>query len=241
MHLAPLSGYGLRGERHRHPIGANPKEAGTSLTRKLLAAVGILIALLVVVGIVGEFAGPRLVESRVEERVRANTEGEVTVEADVQSSPFLPVLLTQGRINRMTVTLDELTGQRIPLAMRYILDRVALNRQALLTGKTELRDIEGGGVTVELTERAISPAMNMTTDISPDGITLGPASVVLEADLTTEGRTVVISNESFENLEVTLPESLLPCEEPETELDDEAVRLFCDLEALPPVLGSVSP
>lgn len=212
------------------------EEAVTSLTRKLLAAVGVLIVLIVVVGIAGEFAGPRLVESRIEDHVRANTEGEVTVEADVQSSPFLPVLVAQGRISRMTVTLEELKGQRIPFTMRLVLDGITLDRQALLRGQTQLRDLDGGGVTVGLTEQAISPAMNITTDISPDGIVLGPASVVLEADLTTQGRTVVISSASFENLEVSLPETLLPCAEPETELNDGAVRLFCELEAVPAIL-----
>lgn len=206
------------------------------MTGKVLAAVGVLIVLVVVVGVVGEFTGPRLVESRIEDVVRANTDGQVTVEADVQSSPFLPVLLAQGRVHRMTVTLDELTGQRIPLTMRFVLHGIRLNRQALVAGRAKLRDIESGAVTVELTERAISPAMNMTTDISPDGIVLGPASVVFEAELTTQGRTVVISNESFKDLEVSLPESLMPCAEPKTELGDDAVRLFCEIEALPTVL-----
>lgn len=213
-------------------------KAGTSLTRKVLAAVGVLIVLLVIVGLVGEFAGPRLVESRIEEQVRANTDGEVTVEADVQSSPFLPALLAQGRIQRMIVTLDELTGQRIPLTMRFVLDGITLDRQALLTGRTELRDIASGGVTVELTEQAVSPALEITTDISPDEIILGPTSTVLEADLTSEGRTVVISHPSFRDLEISLPESLVPCAEPETELTDGAVRLFCEIEDLPTVLNS---
>lgn len=206
------------------------------LTRKVLTAVGVLIALVLVVGIVGEFAGPRLVETRIEERARANTEGEVTVEADVQSSPFLPVLIAQGRISRMTVTFDGLTGLRIPLTMRFTLDSIALNRQALLTGDVHLRDIDTGGVTVELTERAISPAMKIEIDINPDRMVLGPASVGLVADVTSQGRTVTISNESFEDLHVALPESLLPCAAPETELADGVVRVFCDIERLPRIL-----
>lgn len=209
------------------------------LTRKLLTAVGVLIVLVVIVGVVGEFAGPRLVESRTEERVRANTDGEVTVEADVQSSPFLPVLLAQGRINRMTVTLKELSGYGIPVTVRFVLDGVSLDRQALLTGRAELRRVDGGGAAAELSQRGISQGMNINVDINRDGIVLGPMTAVLDADLRTQGRTVAISHDSFQTVEVSLPQSLLPCPDPEVELDDDtAIGLSCELEDVPPVLTS---
>lgn len=217
-------------------MGVATLETGTPLTRKLLTAVGVLLALIVVVGVVGEFAGPRLVESRIEERIRANTGSEVTVEADVRSSAFLPVLFAQGRIHRMAITLDGATGQPLPLTMRFLLEGVTLSRQGLLTGRAELRDVDAGNVTVELSQRRISAAMGITTDINQDRMVLGPASVGLIADVTSEGRTVTISNESFENLKVPLPESLLPCAEPEMELADGVVRLFCETERLPAVL-----
>lgn len=209
------------------------------LTRRVLAAVGVLIVLLVVVGIVGEFAGPRLVESRIEERVRANTDGQATVEADVQSSPFLLVLLVQGRINRMTVTLEELSGYDVPVTARFALDGVRLDRPALLTGQAQLRGVEGGGVAAELTRRAISQGMKINVDIDSDGIVLGPTTVVFDAELTTQGRTIAISHDSFEDVEVSLPASLLPCADPEMELeDDRAVILSCELKSLPAVLTS---
>jgi hypothetical protein len=45
--------------------------------------------------------------------VRDNTDGAVEVEADLDAFPLLPGLALEGEVERLTVTLRELTGQEV--------------------------------------------------------------------------------------------------------------------------------
>lgn len=200
--------------------------------KKLLLA---LVLLVVAAGLVAEVLTPRLVEARIEERVADNTEGQVTVEANVQSFPFLPGLATEGKIRRLTLTLDDVFGQQLPADASFDLEGIHLNRQALLEGTVEVRDVDRGTVSVEVTEQTLSDALGVPVDIRPDAVVLNPAGVSVEADLAVEAGNVVISAAGVGGLDVPLPENL-PCE-PVLEQEEGVVRLSCGFEGLPAILA----
>lgn len=200
--------------------------------KKLLLA---LVLLVVAAGLVAEVLTPRLVEARIEERVADNTEGRVTVEANVQSFPFLPGLATEGKIRRLTLTLDDVFGQQLPADASFDLEGIHLDRQALLEGTVEVRDVDRGTVSVEVTEQTLSDALGVPVDIRPDAVVLNPAGVSVEADLAVEAGNVVISAAGVGGLDVPLPENL-PCE-PVLEQEGGVVRLSCGFEGLPAILA----
>lgn len=200
--------------------------------KKLLLA---LVLLVVAAGLVAEVLTPRLVEARIEERVADNTEGRVTVEANVQSFPFLPGLATEGKIRRLTLTLDDVFGQQLPADASFGLEGIHLDRQALLEGTVEVRDVDRGTVSVEVTEQTLSDALGVPVDIRPDAVVLNPAGVSVEADLAVEAGNVVISAAGVGGLDVPLPENL-PCE-PVLEQEEGVVRLSCGFEGLPAILA----
>lgn len=200
--------------------------------KKLLLA---LVLLVVAAGLVAEVLTPRLVEARIEERVADNTEGRVTVEANVQSFPFLPGLAVDGKIRRLTLTLDDVFGQQLPADASFGLEGIHLNRRALLEGTVEVRDVDRGTVTVEVTEQTLSDALGVPVDIRPDAVVLSPAGVSVEADLAVEAGNVVISAAEVGGLDVPLPENL-PCE-PVLEQEEGLVRLSCGFEGLPAILA----
>lgn len=201
--------------------------------KKLLVA---LLLLVLAAGLAAELLAPRLVEARIEERVAANTGGQVGVEADVESFPFLPGLATDGRISRLTLTLDELLGQQLPAARAsFALEGIQLDRQSLLEGEVDVRDVDRGTFTVELTERTLSDALGLPVEITPDSIVARPAGASVEADLVVRGGNLVVSVAGGQGLRLPLPDDL-PCE-PAVEREEGLVRLTCAFEGLPGVLA----
>lgn len=200
--------------------------------KKLLLA---LVLLVVAAALVAEILTPRLVEARIEERVADNTEGQVNVQANVESFPFLPGVATEGEIRRLTVTLDEVFGQQLPAEASFALQGIHLDRQALLEGRVEVRDVDQGTVSVEVTEQTLSNALGVPVDISPDAVVLTPAGASVEADLASRAGNVVISAAGVGGLEVPLPENL-PCE-PVLEQEEGLVRLSCGFQGLPAILA----
>lgn len=200
--------------------------------KKLLLA---LVLLVVAAGLVAEILTPRLVEARIEERVADNTEGQVNVEANVESLPFLPGVATEGRIRRLTVTLDQVFGQELPAEASFGLEGIYLDRQALLEGRVQVRDVDRGTLSVEVTEQTLSNALGVPVDIRPDAVVLSPAGASVEADLATRAGNVVISAAGVGGLEVPLPDDL-PCE-PVLEQEEGLVRLSCGFEGLPAILA----
>lgn len=201
--------------------------------KKLLLA---LVLLVVAAALVAEVLAPRLVEARIEERVADNTEGQATVEANIQSFPFLPGLAIDGKIRRLTLTLQDVFGQQLPADASFELEGIHLNRQALLEGTVEVRDVDRGSVSVEVTEQTLSDALGVPVDIRPEAVVLNPAGASVEADLATQAGNVVVSAAGVGGLQVPLPENL-PCE-PVLDQEEGLVRLSCAFEGLPAILAA---
>lgn len=201
--------------------------------KKLLVA---LLLLVLAAGLAAELLAPQLVEARIEERVAANTGGQVGVEADIESFPFLPGLATDGRISRLTLTLDELLGQRLAAAnASFALEGIQLDRQSLLQGEVDVRDVDRGTFTLELTERMLSAALGLPVEITPESVVARPAGASVEADLVTRGGDLVVSVAGGQGLRLQLPDDL-PCQ-PAVEREDGVVRLTCGFDGLPDVLA----
>lgn len=202
--------------------------------KKLLV---VLLLLLVAAAVAAELIAPQLVEARLEERVAAETRQAAGVEANVESFPFLPGIALDGEIRRLSLTLEEVGGQRIPLAsVQFALEGLRLNRQALFDGEVKLTGIDSGLVTVELGQDAISEALGgVPVEITSGGVALRPGGGAVEADVVTRGQSVALTASGMPGLEVAMPEDLMPCA-PQVESGEGVVRLTCTIQEIPPVL-----
>lgn len=188
--------------------------------RKLLVIVVLLIGILAGVG---ELVAPRLVEARVEEQVRARTDGAAAVRADAGSFPFLPRLLLDGRVRSLSVTLEEVTGYEVPFATVTLgLEGIHLDREELLRGEVEVTDVDAGLAVVEIEQAVLAGTLDVAFDLAPDTVEV-------------RGRSLVLAPAGGAAFEVAIPEAFMPCA-PELELDDPLVRLSCALEEVPSVL-----
>lgn len=189
------------------------------MLRLLTTALGLLLVL----GIVAEIMAPRMLEAGVEEVVHERSRGAAVVEADAGSFPFVPELAGEGVIDRLTVTLEEVGGGRVPLSrVAFTLEDIHVDRGALLGGDVEVTDIGAGLVTVDLERRRLAEALGGPLDLDPGMIELA-------------GRALRIAVDDGGAVELPVPRELLPCA-PEMEVTGERVRLRCRLEEVPEVL-----
>lgn len=113
------------------------------------ALLTVLVLGVAALGVAVEVAAPMLVESRVEDRVRANVAGAASVDADAGRFPFVPRLLLDTEVRSLAVTLDEVTGYAVPFAeVTFELRGIHLDRDALFNGEVEITAIDTGAATV---------------------------------------------------------------------------------------------
>jgi hypothetical protein len=183
-----------------------------------------LIAVVALVAIVAELLAPRMLEARVEALAREHTDGGATVTADAGGFPFLPRLLLDGVVERLTVTLDELDGQEVTIAtVALSLDGIHVDRDAMLGGQVEITDIDTGTVLVEVAEDDLSDALGIPVDLDPEMVGLAERAL----EVTAAGGGAV---------RVPVPHELLPCD-PDMEVAGDLVRLTCVIDEVPGVLA----
>ncbi|MDP8929997.1 MAG: DUF2993 domain-containing protein [Actinomycetota bacterium] len=184
-----------------------------------------------------ELVAPSVVEARIEERVRERTRDVAGVSADVDSFPIVARLLTTGRIRHMTLTLDQLVRQRVTFAtVRFSVEGLELDRDVLLRRQeVELRDIETGMLTAELTAAVISNLVGAPVELRPGqvSVTLGGTTVTAQPEI--RDRTLRLSGRRATALRVTLPEELATCT-PDVEVQLGRMVLSCRIQELPSLL-----
>lgn len=152
-----------------------------------------------------ELAVPPLVESRIEQRVRANVGDLTSVAAEISPFPVVSRTVVSERVPVLGVTLREVAGQELPIAtLRVELRGVRVDRNDLLRGEVRVRGIETGLIRAEITENAVTRALGASVDLG-----LG---------------TEVLSR-------LTLPPHLLPCET-EAEVQGGLLVLTCEIDEL---------
>lgn len=197
--------------------------------KKLL--VGLLV-LTAVLALAVELVAPVLAGNRIEEQVREQTQEAAGVDADVGTFPVVTRLLATERVQRVTVTLEEVAHQQITFAtVRYELRGLRLDRDALLRGDVRVTGMEGGEVTAEIEPGALTDALGVPVEIT-DG-RLSAAGVDAEVGPEVQGRSLVLPTGGLPG--VDLPEDLIPCQ-PEPSINEDRVRVSCALQDVPFIL-----
>lgn len=188
-----------------------------------------------------ELVAPAVVEARIEERVRERTREVAGVSADVDSFPVVTRLLVTGRIRHMTLTLDRLVSQRVTFAtVRLTVEGLELDRDVLLRQQEiELRDMETGVLTAELTAEVLSDLVGAPVELRPGqvSVTLGGTAVPAQPEI--RDRTLRLGGRRITALSVTLPEELESCT-PDLVVQRGRMLLSCRLQELPSLLRDAS-
>lgn len=205
--------------------------------RRLKRFLIILVVGVVTLAVVVELAAPSFFEARTEQRVRERTRDVAVVDVEVDSFPVVTRLLTTGRIRHMTLTLEQLVRQRVTFAsVRLSVEGLELDRSALLQRQeVDLRDIETGMLTVELTAQALSDLVGAPVELRPGQVSVKVAGRTVTSQPEIRGRTLRLAGRQVAPLSLLLPEEMATCI-PSLEVQVGRMVLSCRIEELPSLL-----
>jgi hypothetical protein len=193
-----------------------------------------LVALVPAVFVLVEVFTPAVVEGRIEDRVEARVPDATSVDASIESFPFVTRLGLTGRVKHLTVDLDGV--ERAGLAFATIsvdLDGIQLDREALYDKEFDLQSIDEGSITAEFTEEALSSAVGTDVQLEPGEAIVTVAGQEIGAAVEVSGGEIVLANGA---LRVPLPTTdLFPCDL-EGEILAGRARLTCAVDEVPPIL-----
>lgn len=202
--------------------------------RKLLA-----LAVLAVLLLAADQGARVVAEGKLASRAREAAGGPDSAEATITSFPFLGRLLASGSVPQVAVRV---TGARAgPLRLAAVeVDAwdVSLDRDSLLSGDVRLRDIERGVVAVELDASAITGVVDLPVGITDGRVRVGTGAAAVAATVTVDGDgALVLSVAGLRTLTVPVIRTpLFPCAATSVSVDDDRVRLSCEVDELPAVL-----
>lgn len=190
--------------------------------RKLLV---VLIVMLLATGLAVELVAPGLAEGRIEEGVRRESRDVTGVHADLGTFPIVTKLVLTSRVNRLTVTLDEVVRRgvrftRVSIALRGI----TFDRDAAFRREVRVRDIDSGTVTARLPLGRLSGLVGQIAG----GI-----------DARVSGNTLVLSRDGRSLLSVAVPADLFPCA-PAASVEGDDVVLQCTFDRVPDSLKGLA-
>lgn len=199
----------------------------------LLLLVGAVVGGLVVVDV----AARRFAEDQVAAVVQANVAGGSATSVRVRAFPFLPSLLTAGRVSRIEVT------QRAVAAGALVLDEVVvdvhevdLDRNRLLQREAVVKSIDSGTVRAVLGEAALSAATGVAVELRPGGASATVAGRSIEVGIAVTDGMLTLSPAAGPAIQVPIPVlPLLPCVSAIHIRDGMAV-LTCRFDEVPPGL-----
>lgn len=188
-----------------------------------------LVVLLAVAALAVELVAPQLASARIEERVQEQTAGALDVSAQVGPFPVVTRLLATNKVPRLSVTIDEVVGQQLPVAaVRFELDGVTLDRDALLGGDVRVRDIDRGRVTAVLDPNALTDALGVPVRIEDGALVVEIAGTEQRLPLGSEGGALPAGL-----ADLPLPD-IVPCAPDETATSGDRIELSCTFD-VPPV------
>jgi hypothetical protein len=167
-----------------------------------------LIILLVGLWVVVELAAVPVTGQILAHEVASRTRDATTVHASVGSFPVIARVFFMQRVSSASVTLDRVTGQRIPFSrIRFDVKGVGIDRTQLLQGKFRVTSIDSGSVAA-------------TVDL-PGGVA---------SRVSVRGRTLVLGP-----VALALRSDLFPCS-PDARVEGQQVILTCSFTNIPPIL-----
>lgn len=195
-----------------------------------------LLIVLLVIGVGIELAATPLVESRMEQRVQENTEGTVSVNADIDSFPMITRLLVTEELRRATIHVDELAEQDLPLtAVSLTLHGVVLDRDRLVRGDLEVRSIRSGRLRAEITEQRLSEALEVPVQIDGGTLRVEAQDRTVNFDLLLSAGRLRLEIPGVGGVSGAFDTDTLPCR-PEATVFDDRIVLNCTFGSVPGVL-----
>ena len=201
--------------------------------RKLLALVILLLVLVAV------DQGARLfAEKKLEERTEASVPAAGAVKASITSFPFLGRLAVSGSIPKVRVRAEQTTLRRVLTARVEVdLRDVELSRQSLVRGKVRLQDIDRGTVAVELDARSLRRILRLPVVVEDGRVQVTVAGRSVSASASVEGGALVLAVAGLPAFNVPIGRNgLVSCTAANVVIEDDTVRLTCEVDKVPAVL-----
>ena len=200
------------------------------IRRLLFALVAFVPAVLVLI----EVFSPGVVEGRIEDRVERRVPDATTVDASLDSFPFVTRLGLTGTVKQLTVDLEGVERAGLAFALITVeLEGIQLDRAALYDNDFRLESIDEGAITAEFTEEALSAAVGAEVQLEPGQAVVTVAGQEVAAPVEVSGGNLILSGGA---LSVPLPTSdLFPCDL-EGEIVAGRARLRCGVDEVPPIL-----
>jgi hypothetical protein len=201
--------------------------------RKLGLLVLVVVMLLAIDELAKAFSS-RTIASAMQDKVQ----GVSSVDADIDSFPFLGRLLVQGSVSELDVTFRNVTGHGIEVAqLRFEAKRLELDRGVLFSRRNvRLRDVDSVTAEATITEEQIRKVTGADVRLADGQATVSAGGATATATIKViEGR-VRMEVGSLPAISIPVPDAeLLPCAV-EAEVVENALELTCTFQDLPAIV-----
>jgi hypothetical protein len=202
--------------------------------RKLL----ILLAILVVILVIGDFVAKAYAEGQLRDRAERAVRGANSSSASISSFPFVGRLLLAGSVQQAHVRVAPVAAGRVTFASVSVdLHDVHVDRNRLINDrKVQLTGLGSGTLTAELTDAEISRLAGTRVSFHPGRVTVSAAGIDVAANVQ-----VTNGSMSFGGLRLPIkfkiPRApLFPCDATSSVVKEGAVDLSCTVHDVPPEL-----
>jgi len=177
-------------------------------------------------------------EDKLQERAQAEVRGAANVTASISSFPFLGRLLVSNSISDVEVRAERAAlGDLLTATVEVDLRGVRLQRDALLSGRVKLEDIDAGTVTVELDADGLGQVLKVPVSIAGGQVSVTVAGRSVTGRATVDGGALVLEVAGLGALRVPIARSeLITCAVAGVEVVGGTIRLSCEIDEVPPVL-----
>ncbi len=183
-------------------------------------------------------AAKHLAENRIEARARAEVPEAGSIEADIDSFPFLPRLLAAGSAGDVGLRFTQVPTPAVQLTtVNLELRDVKLDRDALFSRRVSVSSIDRGAVSAELDAASLSRALGRQVTVGGGEVRsrVGAANVSARPTVGNDGALVLRFGPA--RLALALPRTkLLPCTTTRVSVVGDRVRLSCEFDDVPPSL-----
>ena len=201
--------------------------------RKLGFLVLVVVMLLAIDELAKAFSS-RTIASAVERKVQ----GVSSVDADIDSFPYLGRLLVQGSVSELDVTFRNVTGHGIDVAqLRFEAEGLELDRGVLFSRRNvRVRDVDRVTAEATITEEQIRKVTGADIRLADGRATVSAGGATATATIkVVEGR-VRMEVGSLPAVSIPIPDAeLLPCAV-EAEVVEDALVLSCSTDQLPAIV-----
>ena len=202
-----------------------------------------LITLGVIAGLLlgADVATRGFVSAAVSDRAQQQAPSGSTVSASVGGFPFLPPLILNGRVDRASVHVENLSAKVVVFAeidMRLV--GVHLDRGKLLGDrKARVTKIDRGTVTAVVTADALSNALHVPVKMTGGQITVTVAGTDVVVTPRVVSGKLTLTGGVGQSFALTIPPtSYVPCVS-DVSVQDSRMELSCTIHDVPPALFDV--